>query len=103
MLPVDLKPNLLTDEAVETAESAMERLGEAKGPGLIDRDRLERNLLSSQPLCFNLFGHLHATANSLLPWVKTIDADAVRVTRIEVHRATRQASWTLGIRRVRDL
>lgn len=89
MLPegVGLRPNLLTDEAVEAAEASFGALGESRGPGLIDQKRLERNLLSSQPLAFNLFGHLRADPDSLLPWVRMIDADAGTVASIELETA----------------
>ena len=89
MLPhgVGLTPNLLTDQAVEAAEESLTRLEGKSGRGLIDRDRLERNLLSSQPLAFNLFGHLRATPDALLPWVRTIDAAASVVTAVKLEIA----------------
>lgn len=62
MLPegVGLEPNLMTPEAREAAMDAMARMKKSKQQGIIEPDRLKRNLLSSQPLCFNLFGYLRA-------------------------------------------
>ena len=48
--------NFLDDDI---ASYAVERAGQVKDEGgTIDRDRLMRNMLSSMPLCFNLFGYL---------------------------------------------
>ena len=48
--------NFLDDDI---AKYAVERAGQVKDEGgTIDRDRLMRNMLSSMPLCFNLFGYL---------------------------------------------
>jgi hypothetical protein len=81
------RPNLMTQEAHDAAEGAMSRLNEGGGPGIIATDRLERNLLSSQPLCFNLFGHLQADPTALLPWVQSIRPGAVEVVRVELEIA----------------
>src|SRR3954451_21145381 len=58
MLPddVNLSTNLMWPEAVDAAEKALIALATENRPGLIHEERLRRNLLSSQPLCFNLFG-----------------------------------------------
>jgi len=54
----DRSLNFLSPEAASYAEKrAPVVLGEA---GALDEDRLWRNLLSSMPLCFNLFGRLRA-------------------------------------------
>ena len=89
MLPADvgLRPNLMTDEAATAANRTLARLAERKGPGLVQLDRLQRNLLSSQPLCFNLFGHLSARPQALLPWVRSIDPLAAEVTGIDLEVA----------------
>jgi hypothetical protein len=87
MLPVDVgfEPNLMTPEAVAAATTAITSLESEKRPGLIQLDRLKRNLLSSQPMCFNLLGHLSATPDALLQWVQSISARAtdVREVRLE--------------------
>lgn len=76
-LPIGTKPNgeplgsrldlaaakeSLANFMSEGAKQAVRaELGAARGAGkLIEEDRLFANLLSSQPLCFNLFGELHA-------------------------------------------
>jgi hypothetical protein len=89
MLPldVDLEPNLMTPEAVSSAHRAIDSLKAEKRPGLIQIDRLKRNLLSSQPMCFNLFGHLSATPDALLPWVRTIAPLATSVTDVRLEWA----------------
>lgn len=86
MLPVGVKfqPNLLTNEAETAATVAIENLRDPNRPGMIFRDRLQRNLLSSQPLCFNLFGHLSKHSNALLPWVQTIAKSAAEVERVDL-------------------
>lgn len=89
MLPAGtgLRPNLMTDEAVASAEAAIADLKASKRPGLIQQDRLERNLLSSQPLCFNLFGHLAATPEALLPWVRSLCPAAAQVLDVRLEWA----------------
>lgn len=89
MLPldVDLAPNLMTDEAVLAATTAIESLRSEKRPGLIQQERLRRNLLSSQPMCFNLFGHLSSDPKALLPWVRSVSPNAVEVTKVKLEWA----------------
>ena len=53
-----LRDQLLSSEAVQYTERRLPELvaeGRAAEPG-----RLVRNMLSSQPLCFSLFGHFDA-------------------------------------------
>lgn len=71
--------NFLHDDAVAAVDH---RLAEPGSAGIINPDRLYRNLLSSQPLCFNLFGRFFHEKHHLLPWVKTLDNDAVEVTEL---------------------
>lgn len=80
-------PNLMTKEAIAAAVATIARMKSSPGPGLIQVDRLERNLLSSQPLCFNLFGHLSATPTALLPWVQSIDDKATQIDGIQLEIA----------------
>lgn len=77
--------NFLTAEA---AEAAARRLRDGGG-GLVKEDRLRRFLLSSQPMCFNLFGHFRSEThrNSLLGWVRRIAPGARQVTRVEIEWA----------------
>ncbi|UUW92959.1 PGN_0703 family putative restriction endonuclease [Pimelobacter simplex] len=96
MLPgdVDLSTNLMSPEAVDAAEHALQALRTEGRPGLIQEERLRRNLLSSQPLCFNLFGYLGAHRHALLPWVRTIQPEATSVEDIRLEWAP--ATGTLG-------
>jgi hypothetical protein len=89
MLPegVGLEPNLMTVEARDAANTAMDRMKITKQRGIIEPNRLRRNLLSSQPLCFNLFGHLGAHAEALLPWVHHHAPRAAAVSRVELEWA----------------
>lgn len=89
MLPtgVGLSPNLLTPEAERAAQRALEQLSGSSAPGLVQIDRLQRNLLSSQPLCFNLFGHLQTDPGRLLPWVRSIAPGAAQVNAIDLETA----------------
>lgn len=81
MLPSDhARLNFLSDEAWVTFESWA-----GDGAGLVGDDRARRNLLSSQPLAFNLFGPFTNNPDPLLPWVRTVDpdADTVQAVRLE--------------------
>lgn len=78
--------NLWSPEARRAADHAVAAM--QGRPGKIERRRLHRNLLSSQPLCFNLFGYLREDPAELLPWVQALAPDAVEVMRIELEWAT---------------
>ena len=81
MLPINAPANLnFLDSRI--ADAVQLRLAEGVGSGIIERDRLFRNLLSSQPACFNLFGPFVSTPNRLLRWIRTIDEDAAAVTGV---------------------
>lgn len=77
--------NFLTDAA---ASAARRRL-ETGGGGIVSEARLRRFLLSSQPMCFNLFGHFqdHARRDALLAWVRRHDGRASQITRVEIEWA----------------
>lgn len=94
-LPLDAPgdANLLSEQARRAAEA---RLQQEHGSGLIDEDRLRRNLLSSQPLCFNLFGHLAASPAPLLGWVRGLDTEADRVTAVRLEWAPPRAEHFHG-------
>jgi hypothetical protein len=49
--------NFLTPQAVQAARLALKER-DGLNPGIIEETRLNFNLLSSQPLCFNFFGEL---------------------------------------------
>lgn len=81
-------------EAVAAAENALLALTTEGRPGLIREERLRRNLVSSQPLCFNLFGYLGAHEHSLLAWVRTIQPEAASIDDVRLEGAP--ATGTLG-------
>lgn len=89
MLPTDvaLSRNLMTEAAVAAAELAIHDLAAERRPGLIQLDRLHRNLLSSQPLCFNLFGHLSSDPSDLLGWVRSFQNDVETVDDVRLEWA----------------
>ena len=78
----DFSTNLMWPEAVEALNQAQSRLGSSGG--ILAEDRLRRNLLSSQPLCFNLFGYLSQLSNgdALLPWVRNYVPEATGIARV---------------------
>jgi hypothetical protein len=81
MLPqsADRGANFLGPDVLVAVDS---RLAEGNHSGIIDEDRLLRNLLSSQPTCFNLFGPFADDPSPLLSWVQTIDPEAERIHHV---------------------
>jgi len=69
-LDAPAEANFLTEDAYR---AALDRLADTSGSGIVAEDRLRRNLLSSQPACFNLFGPFVELPSLLLPWVQSID------------------------------
>jgi hypothetical protein len=51
----DFRGNFLTNEIADVVDEVLKQRSK-DAPGLIQEDRLKKNLLSSQPLCFNFFG-----------------------------------------------
>lgn len=66
----------------EIHSAVRQRLAEGGHSGIIEEDRLFRNLLSSQPACFNLFGPFVRRPDALLPWVRTLDPSAETVDEV---------------------
>lgn len=89
MLPTGTEwvPNLMTQAAVDAAKRARDDLVAERRPGIIQLDRLHRNLLSSQPLCFNLFGHLSADPSVLFEWVHSFQDDVETVDEVRLEWA----------------
>jgi hypothetical protein len=83
MLPAEVgwDANFLSPEASEAAR----RLVDEHAGGLVDADRLRRNLLSSQPLCVNLYGHLQHHPQVLRAWLRSLGlaVDEVEEVRLE--------------------
>jgi hypothetical protein len=82
-----LRLNLFTGEARDALTTTLERRKVSREPGIIQESRLRRNLLSSQPLCFNLFGYLVTHPGALLPWVRTISPRATEVLDVQLESA----------------
>ncbi|MEQ1731755.1 MAG: hypothetical protein ABL982_25565, partial [Vicinamibacterales bacterium] len=85
MLPLDHRDRNFLDDSIAAAAAA--RLVETHGSGIITKDRLYRNLLSSQPTCFNLFGRFVSHPDALLGWVRTLDPDAVSIEQVRLEWA----------------
>ena len=81
MLPLgsDRKLNFLSDEILAVVDA---RLEDGTHSGIIEKDRLFRNLLSSQPASFNLFAPFVTDPTALVPWIRTLDGTADRIDRI---------------------
>ena len=90
--------NFLTPEIFAVANARL-----AEGGGAIERFRLLHNLLSSQPMCFNLFGplvnDLERAARLLRPLV---DDDIARVRRVALEWAPTPAESYLADRTAFD-
>jgi hypothetical protein len=90
--------NFLTQEIYEVA---LDRI--AQGGGVLEKYRLLHNMLSSQPMCFNLFGPLmkdHDLAKNLLA---TLVPEIIsEVTRVEIEWAPQPATDYLNDRTAFD-
>lgn len=90
--------NFLTPEIFAVAKARL-----AEGGGTVERYRLLHNLLSSQPMCFNLFGPLvndPERATRLL--VPLLGGEVVRVRRVAIEWAPSPAASFLGDRTAFD-
>jgi len=79
--------NFLTNEIVDVVNRRL-----ARGDGLIEKERLFQNLLSSQPMCFNLFGPLTTErglelASGLLAALDPGRFENAKVLRVEIEYA----------------
>lgn len=90
MLPTSTAQNVnfLTDAVVDAVEA---RLREGNHSGIIATDRLYRNLLSSQPTCFNLFGPFVKEPSQLVRWVRTLDVAVAHVDTVRFEWAPDRA------------
>ena len=86
MLPIDAgaNANFLSPEAADAADQLLSR---PNGSGIVEADRLRRNLLASQPACVNLFGAFVGTPGGLTRWVRSIDPDCAEVTEVLLEHA----------------
>lgn len=81
--------NFLTPEG---ADYANQRSGEVlRTGGTLEEDRLRRNMLSSMPLCFNIFGPLRAEPVFAAVVSEVFDIDAASVDTVECEWAPDKA------------
>ena len=89
--------NLLTPELFELAKKRI-----ADKTGTVDEFRLLHNLLSSQPMCFNLFGYLELQQNFATRIFAALDADVGEVTGVRMEFAPSPAKEYLADRTAFD-
>ncbi len=70
--------NFLSPEIVKAVKDSLKEQ-EKSGSGIMERDRLYNNLLSSQPLAFNFFGFLKYHKDIALAFLKTYNAQLTSV------------------------
>lgn len=74
-----------------------------KEGGTLEKKRLFHNMLSSMPLCFNLFGAMRGELDSFLPVFRSLfDADATRITDIVCEWAPNDPAARIGDRTAFD-
>jgi hypothetical protein len=87
--------NFLRDPRIE--RSARARLGQRGWGGIVQRDRLYRNMLSSQPLCFNLFVPLSDNPDLMCQLLnELLGVDAAHVSSVHIEWAPRIDGWKGG-------
>jgi hypothetical protein len=55
-----------------------------KGSRRVSKDRLRRDLLSSDALAFNLFAYLEHHPKALLAWIKSLGIDAIQILDVRL-------------------
>lgn len=78
--------NFLSEEIAREVERALKN-HEANGSGIMERDRLYNNLLSSQPLAFNFFAFFNADKDLALAFLKTLRSDITSVEKVVFEHA----------------
>jgi hypothetical protein len=73
--------NFLSEEIAREAALALVTQ-EDSGSGIMERDRLYNNLLSSQPLAFNFFASFNANKDLALAFLKTLRTDITSVEKV---------------------
>ncbi len=97
--------NFLTDTIRKVVRATLEKEENEPQGKLIKKQRLLEDLLSSQPMCFNLFGELQADLGAATAWAKHLWPDRVdAVTRVEFeHSPGRRDERYLGNRTAFDV
>lgn len=75
--------SLMHEAAVAAFEATLAARRAGGGAGLIDERRVRSNLLSSQPMAFNVFGHLWADRDLAAAFVRTFDPSCREVLAVE--------------------
>lgn len=90
--------NFLTPDIFKLAEQRV-----ATGSGVVEEFRLMRNMLSSQPMCFNLFGELALNHDNATDIVRALWGTHVkRVTAVQIEWSPQPASEYLDDRTAFD-
>ena len=89
--------NFLSHELFELAQARI-----AEKTGAVDEFRLLHNMLSSQPMCFNLFGYLELNLDLATRTFAALDPDVERVTDVRMEYAPEPAADYLNDRTAFD-
>ena len=89
--------NFLTPEVFALAQMRV-----ACKTGAVDEFRLLHNMLSSQPMCFNLFGYLELNLDLATRALTALDSDVERVTEVRMEYAPEPAADYLNDRTAFD-
>lgn len=92
--------NFLHPEALAHAQQRSVEV--AKEGGTLSKPRLFQNMLSSMPMCFNLFGAMRAEPSFLKVFQKLFDAEATDITKIVCEWAPSEPDLGLGDRSAFD-
>lgn len=97
--------NFLSDTIRDVVRATLEKEEKEPQGKLIKKQRLLEDLLSSQPMCFNLFGELQADLGAATAWARHAWPDRVEaVTRVEFeHSPGRRDERYLGNRTAFDV
>ena len=89
--------NFLTPELFKLAKARI-----AEKTGTVDEFRLLHNMLSSQPMCFNLFGYLELHLDLASRVLAALDSDVAQVTDVRIEWAPEPAADHLDDRTAFD-
>ena len=89
--------NFLSPELFELGQARI-----AEKTGTVDEFRLRHNMLSSQPMCFNLFGYLELNLDLATRTFAALDSDVAQVTDVRMEYAPEPAADYLADRTAFD-